>query len=640
MACCNFLSFPGFIHPSLPRHLPEPYIVRSEPLQKIVSCICSVTPKPHEYCTALTLTGAGGFGKTTLALALCHHLEIVNKFTNGFLFIPLGPKATDSVTILNEQYCIMTRQNLQHGPYNDVESKIKNLTKVYKDILVIIDDVWDADDAIPIVKAFVNCTIILTTRLPGIRIRTEKVIDIGPMTLKEAVDVMIKGVIGCSGILEGDVILLNKLAESAFKWPLLLSLLRGQINHYVSHVNLSCHEAIEKVCSRLTEHGLTAFDQNDIEQTNRNRQTSIQACIQLSLKFLKESSLNQFKSMILYTGIGGCSLRSILHCLWTISEEEAKQTVEELVDYGLICTYKNMIPPYFYNAEIYVEVHDVISHYCISSLNSKEVVDLSPFLSPLCKEKLVSEEAMRVFKNCYKMNKLDSLPPVQYLQYNKEKLQHVILPYYLNDINMHAFHDPHLVTMMLKKIQTMLVNSVEILVMFNMRLNDLLLGCEKAVRNAHMLSRKCNKRFQECLRTRNFDSLIPTINKYYETEFIKSLATDCVTTVREIAMYCDIILQTDLLEKCKQLQNLTHEYHPITIEKLPRLKLYTKLHKDITTCLDGNSSTPDIMRIYIHISSGEFNEMVEIVYRKYVTKIQEINLQFASEHDPDRKPSN
>ena len=59
-------------------------------------------------------------------------------------------------------------------------------------LLVILDDVWKAEDALPYVEVFCSCKILLTTRKSVInsKIPTNNPIDIKPMELDEAVKLL------------------------------------------------------------------------------------------------------------------------------------------------------------------------------------------------------------------------------------------------------------------------------------------------------------------------------------------------------------------------------------------------------------------------------------------------------------------
>ena len=48
------------------------------------------------------ITGAGGSGKTTTAISLCYHRIVKEQFTDGFVFIELGPQPTDPSIKLNQ----------------------------------------------------------------------------------------------------------------------------------------------------------------------------------------------------------------------------------------------------------------------------------------------------------------------------------------------------------------------------------------------------------------------------------------------------------------------------------------------------------------------------------------------------------
>ena len=104
----------------------------------------------EEYAT-LTLTGAPGFGKTTLAIALCNHPDMKEVFTDGIVWIELGTAKHPKV-ILNDLYCRMTGRNFEY--INDADNKIRSLTKHFRNMLVIIDDVWEADDAKILINTF------------------------------------------------------------------------------------------------------------------------------------------------------------------------------------------------------------------------------------------------------------------------------------------------------------------------------------------------------------------------------------------------------------------------------------------------------------------------------------------------------
>ena len=228
-----------------PPPLPSHHVTRQILLDEIAIKLLQATTDRNKYEITLTITGAGGFGKTTIVTSLCYHTIVKEYFTDGFVFIELGPQATDPSIKLRDIYDLLTGE--QCG-INVVEQKINQLTSNYfHNLLVIIDDVWHVEDAEPLVKAFSNCKIILTTRMNDNEryIPTKQTIAIGPMTINEAITLLTSGVIDSSQLSQEDVSLLDELAQDVHLWPLLLSLVRGQLSHNLKQFHLSNHEAIK-----------------------------------------------------------------------------------------------------------------------------------------------------------------------------------------------------------------------------------------------------------------------------------------------------------------------------------------------------------------------------------------------------------
>ena len=120
-------------------------------MDEIAAKLLQVNNDPSKHETTITITGSGGFGKTTTVISLCYHPIVHNQFTDGFLFIELGPQATDASVKLRAMYNLLTDQQCD---INVVQQKVNQLTReYYRNLLVIIDDVWHVEDAEPLVRA-------------------------------------------------------------------------------------------------------------------------------------------------------------------------------------------------------------------------------------------------------------------------------------------------------------------------------------------------------------------------------------------------------------------------------------------------------------------------------------------------------
>ena len=569
-----------------------------------------------EGYVTLTLTGAPGFGKTSLAVALCHHDDVKRNFTDGMVWIELGPQTKHPNVMLNDLYCRMTERNFEH--INDAADKIKNLTMHFQNLLVIIDDVWEADDAKMLIKAFPFSKIMITTRVNNLSIPTRQKFDVGPMTIKEAEYLMINDIIEYDKISSEDKKIINELAQKVHLWPLLLLLIRGQLQYNLidNKVYIPPHIAIQKVKTNLMTKGLVAFDR---ALAKGSRERSVQACIEVSLNMLDDPTRNKLISVMLYTGIDGSLPIELLHCLWNLSKED---TSNKLESYGLVSNKNVLIPPY-YNACIYLTIHAVISHYILSSIRSEQIAHLSPFIMDNA-EKLIAGQEELVFRKYYGLSRtIDT--KIEFLTYNKQKLEHVILPFYVKDINQHVVHDPHLAILILQNIQLLLINAGNILEIFSPQICTLLSECYKALSNGLTLSKEFNMQFRLYYSKMNYDNLVTTLTKYLDTPFINSVIVDCIELTQTIVYCCYGKLKSNLIEKGNDLKFLSKEYHCISFEKFPRFQLYTKLHREINMALHSNCDE-DVNTVYEYLTSGKFEEDVKLVTINYEMKINDINL--------------
>ena len=387
-------------------------------LDEIATKLLQATNDPNKYGTTLTITGAGGFGKTTTAISLCHHHVVKEQFTDGFVFIELGPQATDPSIKLSQLYHLLTGEYLKQCDINHAEQEINQLTShYYRNLLVIIDDVWHVEDAEPLVKAFSNCKTILMTRMNDVEqyIPSKQLVIIGPMMEDEAISLLTSEVIDSSQLAQEDVSLLNEISQDVHLWPLLLSLIRGQLSHNLKQYHLSYHKAIQNVQAKLHHKGLTAFDKNNIETVKKGRTLAVKACIEITLELLTKSLSDKIKTLILYIGIGTSLQIAVLNNLWNISKQEAEDTVDVLWAYGLVQFTDITISPNNIKQHC-VEVHAVISQYIIECMNSNETLTLSAFVNGSNTAQSVNKGLLLTFQQSYGVHDPSSLTAMDYLE--------------------------------------------------------------------------------------------------------------------------------------------------------------------------------------------------------------------------------
>ena len=585
--------------------------------------LLQATTDPNEYATTVTVTGAGGFGKTTTVISLCHYPVVNNHFTDGFLFIELGPQATDPSIKLRDIYNLLTGE--QCG-INVVEQKIYQLTSdYYHNLLVIIDDVWHVEDAEPLVKAFSNCKTILTTRMNDIEqyIPSKQSVVIGPMTQHEAITLLTSGVIDSSQLSQEDVSLLDELAQDVHLWPLLLSLIRGQLSHNLKQYHVSYHKVIQNVQAKLQHKGLTAFDKNNTEAINKSRKLAVKACIEITLELLTKSLSDKIKSLILWTGIGTSLQIAALNNLWNISEQEAEETVDALWGYGLVQFTDVKISPKKITQHC-VEVHAVISQYIIECMDSNDFLSFNPCGTINTGPSIISG-LHRTFQQLYGVLDPSSLAAVDYLKYKLTEFEDHFLPRCLHGLSSCMVIEPHDVIRTLQDIKFGLMMSpctINLLSLLDEEINLLISECKKILKDTHKLWRKYNQRVQRNLVEKNFHELFQISEEFIKNYPLCSVAQKAITMVEKIIPYCDGIILYHVKTRCELLHMKTIDYHDITIGVLPLIKLHNKVCKQIRDSL--LSGSPDIELTYHYFMSGKYDEEFQLVSANRMFKKQEV----------------
>ena len=138
----------------------------------------AVLAETPNQTVALTtaLLGAGGYGKTTLANALCRDDDVRFEFSDGILRVEIGKERNDVTSLVADLIEKLDPDGRRPG-FADVVTASEHLGELLGEsrILLVIDDVWREAQLKPFLRGGPNCVRLVTTRLPRRPPRWERV---------------------------------------------------------------------------------------------------------------------------------------------------------------------------------------------------------------------------------------------------------------------------------------------------------------------------------------------------------------------------------------------------------------------------------------------------------------------------------
>ena len=312
--------------------------------------------------TTVTIRGIGGIGKSTIAKALCHDPLIKKHFVNGFLWVSLTSTQPNLITKLSEIYQTLTGKSaVTDASESLLISRIKALVSSPScKLLVILDDVWEANDVMMFVDMFSSCKIVMTTRKMDLNVALPpiKCFDVQPMSVDESVKLLTLKIIEVETLDATDLDRIQKLARDLHYWPLLLNLVHGQLHIHCVEWNESPQDGILKVHQKLFDNGLTAFD---LSETSRDN--AVGASIKASLELLTEDEeiILLFVALSII-GIGMYTFEDVLSAIVKVRSKPFNECTRNLWCHGLIIMHQVKLP-YMIEKIPCIGMHGIIAEF-------------------------------------------------------------------------------------------------------------------------------------------------------------------------------------------------------------------------------------------------------------------------------------
>lgn len=256
-----------------PPPLPPDYVHRPAAHEAVVERLLPGTVSDEPQAVGITttaLTGAGGFGKTTLAQAICNDARLIEAFPDGILWLTLGERPGNLLDLVNRLTTYLSGSLATEANLVDAHQALAASTETQR-LLFVVDDVWQAEHARPFLINRPGCVILLTTRnsktLPDSAAR----IIVESMAREEAVALLRQGITDGSGLAWNDV------AHRLGDWPLLLKLANSALRDRLRQ-GLNPEQAVADLIQTYDSLGITGFDVQDSQE----RQTAVSRSLAMS----------------------------------------------------------------------------------------------------------------------------------------------------------------------------------------------------------------------------------------------------------------------------------------------------------------------------------------------------------------------
>jgi WD40 repeat protein len=312
--------------PFMVETLPFDYIPRGDITEKAVADLL------RSDSPIVVLKGAGGFGKTTVAIAVARDERLHRRFKDGVLWTTLGEKPTEEERITKILDLVVQLIDTR-PPVQTLEAAKNELRTAIGDryLLLVVDDAWRRPDLESFLVDAPNAAVLVTTRVRTALPDKTLIHDIDAMQRDQAVKLL------AFGLPEEQVAKrykqLDDLAKRLGEWALMMKLTNGALKSRMSAGN-SLDEALKYVEKSLNKRGLSGSFIN----SEQGRHQSATATLAVSLDLLKPEERTLYNRLAIFPEDVDIPLET-LETLWELDDFDTEEFAQRLFDVSLLLRF-------------------------------------------------------------------------------------------------------------------------------------------------------------------------------------------------------------------------------------------------------------------------------------------------------------
>ncbi|NJR64411.1 MAG: hypothetical protein HC772_02310 [Leptolyngbyaceae cyanobacterium CRU_2_3] len=373
---------------------PKDYVSRSQE-QEIISKLVAQSQNPTQ--SFVVLHGSSGYGKSTLAVAICHNPNIKKIFAENIYWVKIGD-GEDSSTLYKQlkQFSFPLHTEIS---CIDLKLELRN-----RRCLVVLDNLRKWDELKDFLEAGASsyCTWLITTQtqeavpLSSIKDNGYQFDDfhISRMTRNEAFRLL------RYGLSEFDQNKLQKLADGLYEFPLLIKLARKKINEKLDTFKRTIDQALDLVNQDLSEVGISVLDE-ELSHADEKCNPQVSGKLSICYELLGGKDKELFTELSIFPSHVRIPLL-VVGRLWNQKQGDARRLCEKL--------YKLSLLERFDLGKNIIVLNDFLRKYCLEKESKERIYS-------------AHEKLIRAYENLEEkdLSEQEEIYLQQYLRYHLKK---------------------------------------------------------------------------------------------------------------------------------------------------------------------------------------------------------------------------